>query len=287
MKRPSEEEIQARKTFEGMHEIAVEELGGIAEYQDQVATLMADGWDRTLAETVAGFEHWGAEAGIAHDYVVAKYAEYQAAVKAGDAERMAAIEEEVNAWRAAGDERNRIAEATASVAMSAFYSARDAGVQAYDETLQAAIEAGAGEEDAVAQALAAQLAASAEVQAEKGREFAFDAAMNAAMALGAEATAEERKAAAEDAARVATESWGVAMEVVTESDQAATEAMKEDWTGPDGVQQETENGVHGRSGRMGGGSHGDSACLRCHGCWPQGRSREASATRLVPDSARS
>ena len=123
----SEEEIQARKTFESMHQIAVTELSGIAAYQDQVATLMADGWDRTLAETVAGFEHWAAEAGIAHDYAVAKYAEYQAAVKAGDAERMEAIESEVNAWREAADEKNRIAAETASVAASAFYSARDAG----------------------------------------------------------------------------------------------------------------------------------------------------------------
>ena len=114
IKRPSEEEIQARKTFAGMHEIAVAELGGIAEYQDQVATLMADGWDRTLAETVSRIRALGREAGIAHDYVVAKYAEYQAAVKAGDAERMAAIEDEVNAWRAAADEKTRIAEEVAA-----------------------------------------------------------------------------------------------------------------------------------------------------------------------------
>lgn len=227
IKRPSEAEIQARKTFESMHQIAVTELGGIAEYQDQVSRLMADGWDRTLAETVAGFEHWGAQAGIAHDYVIAKYAEYQAAVKAGDADRMAAIEAEVDAWKAAADEKNRIAEQASQAAMAAFYAARDAGIQAYDETLQAAIEAGLGEEEATAKALAAQIAASEAAIAQRKEEFAFDAAINAAMALGAHATADERIAAAEEAARVAMESWDAAMTAVTASDAAATAAIQD------------------------------------------------------------
>ena len=273
MKRPSEEEIQARKTFEGMHEIAVEELGGIAEYQDQVATLMADGWDRTLAETVAGFEHWGAEAGIAHDYVVSKYAEYQSAVKAGDAERMAAIEDEVNAWKAAGAEKIRLAEEAAEAAIAAqervnnaavsgFERAKQAGETAYaeimdirNEYVRAEIE---GDEDklkelvdnhgewitshgaALNNAVENQIDANREILQDEGEKYARIAAFEAAMALGANATRDERIAAAMAAKEAAIESWDVAMDAVTASDEAATDAMKEDWTGPAGVQQETE-----------------------------------------------
>ena len=208
-----------------MHEIAVAELGGIAEYQDQVATLMADGWDRTLAETVAGFEHWGAEAGITHDYVVAKYAEYQAAVKAGDAERMAAIEEEVNAWRAAADEKNRISEEVLSAAVSAYQRAKDAGISAYDETYQAAIESGAGQEQAARQAQAAQEDAIAQVLAAEGEKYsriaAFEAALEAIKSGNADGAAE----AARVAAKETTDAWGIAMDAVAEADQIASDAI--------------------------------------------------------------
>ena len=251
MKRPSEEEIQARKTFAGMHEIAVAELGGIAEYQDQVATLMADGWDRTLAETVAGFEHWGAEAGIAHDYVVAKYAEYQAAVKAGDAERMAAIEEEVNAWRAAADEKTRIAEEAAaaaaaawqtssSAAVSAYDKAKQAGIDAYDKILTEALIAEVGQEEAVARATAASLAATAMVLAAEGAKYARIAAFDAAMALGADATQGERAEAARLAAEAATGSWDAAMGAVEASDKAAADAMTGETGGASRIEKDLQ-----------------------------------------------
>ena len=227
MKRPSEEEIQARKTFAGMHEIAVTELGGIAEYQDQVATLMADGWDRTLAETVAGFEHWGAQAGIAHDYVVSKYAEYQAAVKAGDAERMAAIEAEVNAWRTAADEKNRISEEVLNAAVSAYQRAKDAGIEAYDATYQAAIESGAGQEQAARQAQAAQEDAIAQVLAAEGEKFARIAAFEAALEAIKSGNAEGAAEAARTAAKETTDAWGIAMDAVAEADQIASDAITE------------------------------------------------------------
>ena len=251
IKRPSEEEIQARKTFAGMHEIAVSELGGIAEYQDQVATLMADGWDRTLAETVAGFEHWGAEAGIAHDYVVAKYAEYQAAVKAGDGERMAAIEDEVNAWRDAADEKTRIAEeaaaaaeaawqASSSAAVSAYDKAKQAGIDTYDKILAEAIEAGLGEEEAVRKATAASLAATAKVLAAEGKKYARIAAFDAAMALGAQATQAERAEAARLAAAAATDSWDAAMGAVEASDKAAADAMTGETGGASRIEKDLQ-----------------------------------------------
>ena len=66
------------------------------------------------------------------------------------------------------------------------------------------------------------------------------AAFDAAMALGAHATQAERSAAADAAAKAATESWDAAMVAVAASDKAATDAMKGDWTGPEGVKQETE-----------------------------------------------
>ena len=68
-------------------------------------------------------------------------------------------------------------------------------MSAYDKIFEEAIASGLGQEEAVRQATAAQIAASAEVLAVKGEEYARIAAFDAAMALGANATAEERKAA--------------------------------------------------------------------------------------------
>ena len=56
---------------------------------------------------------------------------------------------------------------------------------AYDSTYEAAIEAGAGEEEATRKALQASIDASAEVLRVRGEEFARIAAFDAAMALGA------------------------------------------------------------------------------------------------------
>ena len=56
IKRPSEEEIAARKSFQGIHDSAVETFGETAAYTESVQRLVAEGWDRTLAETVVGFE---------------------------------------------------------------------------------------------------------------------------------------------------------------------------------------------------------------------------------------
>ena len=112
---------------------------------------------------------------------------------------------------------------------------------AYDSTYEAAIEAGAlGEEEATRKATQASLDASEKVLHARGIEFARLAAFDAAMALGAHATQAERSAAADSAAKAATASWDAAMGAVAASDKAATDAMKGDWTGPEGVQQETE-----------------------------------------------
>ena len=116
-------------------------------------------------------------------------------------------------------------ESAAQSAVSAFQVAQDAGQDAYDSTLEAAIKSGLGQEEAVAQATAAQIAESAKVLAVKGREYARIAAFEAAMALGANATAEERGRAAARAAQVAIDSWASASSAIADSDQAATDAM--------------------------------------------------------------
>ena len=120
-------------------------------------------------------------------------------------------------------------DAAAGAAISAFGASEAAGVRAYDETLKKALESGLGQEAAVAQATAAQLAASVEVLAAKGVEYARIAAFDAAMALGANATAAERIAAARAAATAASESWDAAMVAVVASDQAANDALDGTW----------------------------------------------------------
>ena len=116
-------------------------------------------------------------------------------------------------------------ESAAQAAVSAFKAAQDAGQDAYDSTLKAALKSGLGQEEAVAQATAAQIAESAKVLAVKGAEYARLAAFDAAMALGANATAEERGEAARKGAQVAIDSWAAASGAIAASDQAATDAM--------------------------------------------------------------
>ena len=255
IKRPSEEEIAARKSFAGIHDSAVELFGDTAAYSEHVNELVAQGWDRTLAETVAGFESAAAAAGVSHADAVALYAQYQQAVQDGNTELVASIEETYNEWASAAEESAAAQEAAAreaaaaaeaawqassSAAVSAYREAESEATAAYDSTYEAAIEAGAGEEEATRKALEASIEASEKVLAARGEEFARIAAFDAAMALGADATQAERAAAAESAAKAATASWDAAMGAVAASDKAATDAMKGDWTGPEGVKQETE-----------------------------------------------
>ena len=110
-------------------------------------------------------------------------------------------------------------------AISAYEQAKQAGISAYDKIYEAALTSGLGQEEAAEKAAKAQIKESAKVLEAAGQHFARMAAFDAAMALGANASYEERKAAAADAARVATESWNAAMDVVVDSDQAATDAI--------------------------------------------------------------
>ena len=166
IKRPSEEEIAARKSFQGIHDSAVETFGETAAYVEHVNGLVADGWDRTLAETVAGFEHAAAEAGVSHADAVELYRQYQIAVQDGNTELVASIEETYNEWTSAAEESSAAAveayERASNAAVSAYRTAEKEATSAYDATFEAAIEAGLGEEEATRKATQASIDASAD-----------------------------------------------------------------------------------------------------------------------------
>ena len=189
---------------------------------------MAQGWDRTLAETRAAFDYWAREAGVSIGESERLYAQYQQAVKDGNTELVASIEATYQSWIDDSDAAAAAAaadyERVSSAAVGAFYKAEDAGTTAYDKIYAEAIESGAGQEAGyVAQATAASLAATAKVLAAEGLKYARIAAFDAAMALGAHATQAERSAAADTAAKAAIGSWDAAMVAVVASDKAAAD----------------------------------------------------------------
>ena len=101
---PDEAEQAAREMFGGFHAGAVEALGGTQRYADEVQRAIDDGWDRTLAETRAGFILWGTDGGKTYDEAFADYERYQNAVKAGNTELMDQIEADYATYREASAE---------------------------------------------------------------------------------------------------------------------------------------------------------------------------------------
>ena len=93
--------VLARDTFGAFHKGAVEALGGTQRYAEEVQVAIDAGWERTLAETRAGFIVMGADIGKTYDEAFADYERYQSAVGAGNTELMAQIEAEYAEWRAA------------------------------------------------------------------------------------------------------------------------------------------------------------------------------------------
>ena len=88
---PSQGELAARDTFEAFRASAVESLSGTAEFSREVSALMAQGWDRRLAEASAGFTTFAQSAGIGYETARDLYGRFQDAVKAGDEAEMARI----------------------------------------------------------------------------------------------------------------------------------------------------------------------------------------------------
>ena len=90
--------------FAGFHKGVVETIGGTQAYLDEVQRAIDDGWDRTLAETRAGFILWGTEAGLTYDQAFADYARYEQAVRDGNTELMNQIEADYARYQAASED---------------------------------------------------------------------------------------------------------------------------------------------------------------------------------------
>ena len=95
---PSEAELAAREAFAGFHVGVSDELGKTERFAEEVQVAIAAGWDRTLAETRAGFILMGTDMGKTYDEAFADYERYEKAVKAGNTELMAQIEAEYAEW---------------------------------------------------------------------------------------------------------------------------------------------------------------------------------------------
>ena len=111
-------------------------------------------------------------------------------------------------------------------AINAYDRAASAGVSAYDKIFVAALESGAGQEEAVAKATAAQLAASEKILADEGEKFARIAAFEAALEARRSGNAEGAAQAARIAARDTRIAWKEAMAAVAEADKITTDTMK-------------------------------------------------------------
>ena len=99
---PSQGELAARDTFEAFRAAAVESLSGTAEFSREVSALMAQGWDRRLAEASAGFTTFAQSAGVGYEQARDLYGRFQGAVKSGDEAEMDRIMAIVEGWRERG-----------------------------------------------------------------------------------------------------------------------------------------------------------------------------------------
>ena len=111
-------------------------------------------------------------------------------------------------------------------AINAYDRASAAGVGAYDKIFLAALESGAGQEEAVAKATAAQLAASEKILAAEGEKFARIAAFEAALDAVRSGNAAVAGALARKAATETRVAWKTALSAVAEADKVTTATMK-------------------------------------------------------------
>ena len=238
---PSEAQLLARKTFGAWHAGAVDALGETQRFADEVQVGIAAGWDRTLAETRAGFIVWGTDAGLTYNEAFAKYEQYQHAVATGNTALMAQLDAEFAGYRKTSEETNAAAaqsaedaaakaaaawEKATSAVMSAYERAKNAGVAAYDKIFKAAIKSGASQETAAKKATAAQEKESAKILAIEKKKFIRIARFDAALLAIRSGNAAGATEAARQAAADTSSAWDVAMGQVEDADQAATDAMK-------------------------------------------------------------
>ena len=128
-RKPGEAELAARASFDSIQQSFRTNLGDMAEYQEYFNSLVAQGWDENQAEVKAGFDYWGRQAGVSWAEIGALHTRYLEAVKAGNAEEIAAVEAVIQAWR---DQSDAVADNTAAVdanAAAAEHSAEEVARQ--------------------------------------------------------------------------------------------------------------------------------------------------------------
>ena len=131
---PDEAQLERRDVFANFHADAVKELSGVESYNQMVADHVADGWDRTLAETASAFSHWGQKAGLSHDESMAYYKQFQDAVKSGNVDQMNSVIAMYNGWKESAREAS-------DVAITAAEDAKEANIAALEESKAAALAA--------------------------------------------------------------------------------------------------------------------------------------------------
>ena len=231
---PSEAEQLGRDMFAKFNETTAAALADNQTYHDTYNAHIRDGLDSNLAGMLASFITIGTENGKTYEQAAADYTLYQNAVGDGNTELMEQLEAEyggmleanTEAAAEAAEAQAALMERTYSTAVGAYDKAKQAGIDAYDSVYLKAIEAGAGEQAAVAKATAAQLAAKDKILAAEGEKFARLAAFEAALEAIRSGNAAGAAEAARNAAAESTAAWDTAMGVVEQADDAATDAMK-------------------------------------------------------------
>ena len=263
IKRPSEEEIAARKSFAGIHASAVETFGETAAYTESVQRLVAEGWDRTLAETVVGFEQAAASAGVSHAEAVSLYDQYQRAVQDGNTELVASIEKTYGEWVDAGKEasdaltkaaeeaaqaQQRFLDQVSNAAVSAYDKAQQEGKEAYQEVMDIAHEYhdAVREDDEKKQkqllehhgewikdyekvqdaAAGASADANKEIMDDERDKYVRLAVFEATLAAIRSGNAEGAAAAARLAAQQTTEAWEIAWVAIEGANEIANDTME-------------------------------------------------------------
>ena len=97
---PSKAEKEAREIFGGFHAGVVDALGGTQRFAEEVQLAIDQGWDRTLAESRAGFIIWGQAAGKTYDEAFNDYSRYERAVREGNTSLMRQINRDYAGLRA-------------------------------------------------------------------------------------------------------------------------------------------------------------------------------------------
>ena len=141
---PSKAELAAREMFAGFHAGAVAELGKTQQFADEVQVAINAGWDRTLAETRAGFIIMGTDMGKTYDEAFADYGRYEKAVRDGNTSLMAQIEAEYAEWqRLSAETAEKNTAASAASTETIVHDAAEIGRQFKGLTVDEAAKLGA------------------------------------------------------------------------------------------------------------------------------------------------